>query len=240
MSFVSILFPDTGDFLTVADPKTEAGQAAWERATAEAIEFSRNPGQAAMAKLVALVGRRSSLGDPTDPGFIENLSSSHRVVAMEQVAQVAATAHHLAGRNADGTRNPPIDGVVTMTPQGEAIISRPVTKASTADALRVAATQAGPQHADFAVRAAVAERETALRGKAAAPARQPTTTADLVPAQDLMLFKAARSGRRAAEADGLRARAAEYRALASVPGMPPPDTRTLLQAADELEQQAAG
>jgi hypothetical protein len=170
MSFVSILFPDTGDFLEVADPKTEAGQAAWERATAAAVEFSRNPGEAAGGMLLALVGVRSSLGDPRKPGFIEGLSPSQRIVAMEQLAPVAATAHHLAGRNADGTRNPTVQGIVTMTAQGEAIISRPVTKAAAAAALRLAADQAGAARGELLVKAAVAEREAADLAKAAAQA----------------------------------------------------------------------
>jgi hypothetical protein len=171
MSFVSLMLPD-GDTFQVVDPKSRAGQVAWERATQAAIEFAQNPGTVAGAKLLALVGGRSSLGDPTDPDFLEGLSASQRVVALEQLAHVAATAHHLAGRNADGTRNPSVDGVVTMTPSGQAIISRPVTKAATAAALRLAATQAGPQHADMLVKATVAEREAA-REQAATSSRPP-------------------------------------------------------------------
>jgi hypothetical protein len=49
-----------------------------------------------------------------------------------------------------------------------------------------------------------------------------------------MLFKRASGG----VAEGLRAKAAEYRALASVPGMPPPDVATLERAAATLERQA--
>jgi hypothetical protein len=200
VSFISILFGDTGDFLEIADPKTEAGQAAWQRATDESIELSRNPGEMAGEKLLAIVGQRSSLGDPRKPGFLRGLRPGQRAVTLEQLAHVAATAHHLAGRNADGTRNPPIDGVVTMTPQGEAIISRPATKAATAEALRLAADQAGPQRGERLVEAAIAQQVADL-AKTAAAARRRTAPAkvatdDLAPTEELyvrdapeMLFK---------------------------------------------------
>jgi hypothetical protein len=112
---------------------------------------------------VALVGVRSSLGDPTDPGFIEGLSPSQLVVAIEQLAPVTVTAHHLAGRNADGTRNPSVQGVTTVTARGDVIISRPFTKAATAAALRLGAVQAGPQRAELLAKAAVAERQSRRR-----------------------------------------------------------------------------
>jgi hypothetical protein len=71
MAATRITFADTGDYLELHDPKTVAGQAAWKRATPAAIEMTQNPGEVAGAKLAALVGRRSSLGDPRKPGFIK-------------------------------------------------------------------------------------------------------------------------------------------------------------------------
>jgi hypothetical protein len=176
VSFISVLSADTGDFLALSDPKDAAGQRAWERATAAAISFAQNPGEVAGAKLLALIGERSSLGDPTEEDWLPNLPPGMRAVALEQLAQLTASWYHLSGRNVDGTRNVSVDGVVTMTPQSQAVISRPATKAATADALRVAATQAGPQRADFAARAAataaggpreLADQITALRAAAA-------------------------------------------------------------------------
>jgi len=177
------MFADTGDYVRVADPKTEAGQAAWARATAAAVEFTQNPSEAAGAKLLALVGEASSLGDPTDPGFIEGLSASQRVVALEQLAQAASSWHLESGRAADGTANPSVDGIVTMTAQGQAVISRPTTKAATAEALSLAAGQAGPGLGEALLAAAIAEREAAEAAKAAAAATSRSEAAWLARAQ---------------------------------------------------------
>jgi hypothetical protein len=67
----------------------------------------------------------------------------------------------------------------------------------------LAATQAGPRLGELAAKAAVGTRRAALRSKVAA------AMGNDLPAPD-MLYKA----------DGLRGRAAEYRRLAAMPGMP--------------------
>ncbi len=176
MSVISVVFPDTGDYLELSDPRDAANQATWKRATPAAIEMTRNPGEMAGEKLASIVGVRSSLGDPRKPGFIKGLRPGQRAVALEQLAQAAASWHLQQGRNVDGTRNPDVQGVVTMTAQGEAIISRPTTKAATAAALRLAAQDAGPQRGELLAKAAVAqreaEREAADLAKAAATARR--------------------------------------------------------------------
>jgi hypothetical protein len=169
--------------LQISDPKDAAGQRAWERATPAAIELSRNPGEMAGAKLLAIVGQSSSLGDPRKPDFLKGLRPGQRAVALEQLAHAAASWHLQDGRNADGTRNAPIEGVVTMTAQAEAIISRPATKAATADALRLAATQAGPQRGELLAKAAIAEREAAEAAKAVAVATSRSEAAWLARAQ---------------------------------------------------------
>ncbi len=182
MSFISVLFPSTGDYLRVADPKTQAGQAAWERATDVAIQFAQKPSEALAAKLLAIVGQRSSLpGDPTSEGWLPGLAAGQRAVALEQLQQLVGQWHLEHGRQVDGSANPTIEGVVTMSAQGQAIVSRPTTKASTAEALRLAAQDAGPQRGELLARAAVAqqeaEREAADLAKAAASRRRTTPAA---------------------------------------------------------------
>ncbi len=176
MSVISVVFPDTGDYLELSDPRDAANQATWKRATPAAIEMTRNPGEMAGEKLASIVGVRSSLGDPRKPGFIKGLRPGQRAVALEQLAQAAASWHLQQGRNADGSANPSVEGVVTMTAQGQAIISRPATKAATAAALRLAAQDAGPQRGELLAKAAVAEqeaeREAADLAKAAAATRR--------------------------------------------------------------------
>jgi hypothetical protein len=270
VSFISILFPDTGDWLRIADAKTQAGQAAWERATQAAIEFAQNPGTVAGAKLLELIGESSSLGDPTSEDWLEGLPPGQRAVALEQLAQVVSRWRDQTA----ATGGPVVQEVVA---EDGTIVRVPAsTKASAAVALRLAADQAGPQRGELLAKAAVATQEAEDLAKAAArseaawlartqrridaalakararrrargqqspPAavqgKATTAIGDDLPAPD-MLFKTAGSGRRTAEADGLRARAAEYRALASVPGMPRADVATLERAADALEQQAGG
>jgi hypothetical protein len=242
VSFISILFPDTGDMLRIADPKTVAGQAAWQRATDESIELTRNPGEMAGERLLAIVGQRSSLGDPRKPGFLKGLRPGHRAVALEQLAQAAASWHLQSGRNVDGTRNPTVPEVTTVIAQAGTIVSMPTAgKAATADALRLAATQAGARRGELLAEAAVAQREAdaAASTRRSRPARQGAPGAlrgkvaavmgDDLPAPD-MLYKA----------DGLRARAAEYQRLAATPGLAPDDVAALVQAAADLEQQVQG
>lgn len=190
MSFVSVLFPDTGDFLEIADPKDAANQATWKRATPAAIELSRNPGEMAGEKLLAIVGQSSSLGDPRKPGFLKGLRPGQRAVALEGLAQVAVSWHLQDGRNADGAPGAGVEGVTTVVAQAGAIVSRPAaSKAATADALRLAAAQAGPQRGELLVEAAIAERE-------AAHDLAKVATDELVPTEELyerdapdMLFK---------------------------------------------------
>ena len=176
MAPTRIVIGQTGDFLTVADAKDAAGQQAWQRATDVAIQFASKPGTALGAKLLALLGGRSNIGDPRQPGWLENLDAAHQIAVLQELQQLVASWHLQQGRNADGTRNPDVQGVVTMTAQGQAIISRPTTKASTAAALRLAAQDAGPARGELLVRAAVAEREAereaADLAKAAAATRR--------------------------------------------------------------------
>ncbi len=81
-------------------------------------------------------------------------------------------------------------------------------------------------------------RQMARRARRTALAKAATDARDTLD----MLYKleGSGSGRRSVEADGLRARAAEYRRLASTPGIAPSDVATLTLAADTLERQAAG
>src|SRR6266540_1828650 len=176
MAPTRIVIGQTGDFLTVADAKDAAGQQAWQRATDVAIQFASKPGTALGAKLLALVGQRSNIGDPRQPGWLGNLDAAHQVAVLTELQALVGQWHLQQGRNVDGSANPTVDGVVTMTAQGEAVISRPTTKAATAEALRLAAQDAGPQRGELLVRAALAEREAereaADLAKAAAAARR--------------------------------------------------------------------
>jgi hypothetical protein len=278
MAPTRIVIGQTGDFLTVADAKDAAGQRQWERATQAAIEFAQNPGPVAGAKLLAIIGQRSNLGDPTEEDWLPGLPAGHRALVLQELQQLVGS-----WRDQTAATSGPV--VETVVAEDGTIVRVPAsTKASAAAALRLAADQAGPGRAELLAKAALAEQEAADLAKAAAPAParspRPSTaralellarirarvqpaevarlggpaalrgkaaarTGDLVPVEELyerdrpdMLFKAAGAGRRAAEADGLRARAAEYRALASVPGMPTSDVATLERAADALERQA--
>jgi hypothetical protein len=155
MSTLSFMLASTGDFLTVHDPRDAAGQPAWQRATDAAVQFTRKPGTQAAAKMLAVVGVRSSMGDPTKAGWMANLPAGHKAKVLEELAQLAVQWHLESGRNADG--------------------SRPDTvKAAQAEAagLRLAADQAGPGRGELLVKAAIAERRASDLAKAARPQRR--------------------------------------------------------------------
>jgi hypothetical protein len=270
MAPTRIVIGQTGDWLSVADAREQAGQRQWERATQAAIEFAQNPGTVAGAKLLAIIGQRSNLGDPTEEDWLAGLPAGHRALVLQELQQ-------LVGSWLDQTAATSGPVVETVVAEDGTIVRVPAsTKASAAVALRLAADQAGPQRGELLAKVAVATQEAEDLAKAAArseaawlaraqrridaglarararrqargqqspPAavqgKATTAIGDDLPAPD-MLFKTAGSGRRTAEVDGLRARAAEYRALAAVPGMPRADVATLERAADALEQQAGG
>jgi hypothetical protein len=87
-----IAFADTGDFLDVADLRELGNEAERERAKTLGLQFAREPTSALAARLVALLGRQSSLaGNVRDPAWLSGLSAAHRVVVMQELQQLVGS-----------------------------------------------------------------------------------------------------------------------------------------------------
>jgi hypothetical protein len=163
MSALSVMLPGNS-FVRISDPKTVAGQQAWERARDIAIAFAREPSTAVGAKLLAHVAEGSDIGDPRKPDWLPRLPANKRVKVMEELQQLVASWNRVSGGHTDGSRS-------------EAV-----------KALQVAAMQAGPGHADMLAKAAIAEQELAADLATSAASRQRTAS------PDDMLYKAGRVG----------------------------------------------
>ena len=101
----------TGDFVVVADPRELGNRAERERARDLGVAFAKTPSTALAAKLLAIVGRRSNLGNPAAPGWLEGLPAGHRVVVMQELQQITSSWHTTTGATAAGAAGPGVQGV---------------------------------------------------------------------------------------------------------------------------------
>jgi len=164
----------TGDFLVVSDPRELGNRAQRERARDLGVSFAKTPSTALAAKLLAIVGRRSNLGNPAAPGWLEGLPPGHRVVVMQELQQLVGSWHTTTGATAASTAGPGVQGVTAeagtiVTQAGKAAKPSPAVK-------RISLPSGG--HVDVATdlgQVTVAERDqvaTALAAFADDPTRQ--------------------------------------------------------------------
>jgi hypothetical protein len=110
VSFVSLMLP-SGSFLRVLDPKEQANQPAWEKASDAALASAREPLSALAAKLLAHVADSSDIGDPTDPNWLPNLSAADLVVALAEVQDLLASYNRQRGRTTAGAAHQTVGNV---------------------------------------------------------------------------------------------------------------------------------